>query len=163
MNEIVVSVVDWLDTPALRDIRQQVFIDEQGVPAALEWDAEDSSAVHFLIRTAGAALGTARLLDDGHIGRVALLPAWRGQGLGERLMREVMAYAQARGMNALLLSAQVQAQSLYQRLGFMVDSEPYMEAGILHVAMRWQADALDTAESEQPPIEYDPAMRRFLL
>lgn len=155
MNEIDVSVVDWLSTQALRDIRQQVFIVEQGVPAALEWDADDHLAVHFLMRAEGEALGTARLLDDGHIGRVAVLPAWRGKGLGERLMREVMAYAQARGLNTLRLSAQVHAQSLYQRLGFLVESEPYMEAGILHVAMRWQAEALDVSASELPPIEFD--------
>lgn len=153
MNEIDVSVVDWLSTEALRDIRKQVFIDEQGVPEALEWDADDQSAVHFLMRAEGESLGTARLLNDGHIGRVAILPAWRGKGLGERLMREVMAYAQAQGMSTLLLSAQVQAQPLYQRLGFVVDSEPYIEAGILHLAMRWQAETLDI--SELPPIEFE--------
>lgn len=153
MNEIDVSAVDWLSTEALREIRKQVFIDEQGVPEALEWDTDDQSAVHFLMRAESEALGTARLLDDGHIGRVAILPAWRGKGLGERLMREVMAYAQAQGMSTLLLSAQFQALPLYQRLGFVVDSEPYMEAGILHVAMRWQAELLDI--SELPPIEFE--------
>ncbi|MFO7704961.1 MAG: GNAT family N-acetyltransferase [Halopseudomonas sp.] len=155
MNEIDVSVVDWLSSQALRDIRQQVFIAEQGVPAALEWDADDHSAVHFLLCAEGEALGTARLLDDGHIGRVAVLPAWRGKGLGERLMREVMAYAQAQGTSTLRLSAQVQAQPFYQRLGFVLDSEPYREAGILHVAMRWQAEALDVSDFELPPIEFD--------
>lgn len=157
MNEIDVSVVDWLNTQALRDIRQRVFIEEQGVPEALEWDADDHTAVHFLIRTEIEPLGTARLLDDGHIGRVAILPAWRGKGLGERLMREVMAYAQTLGMTELQLSAQVQAQGLYQRLGFVVSSEPYMEAGILHVAMRWQAESLDgfLESSELPSIEFE--------
>ncbi|WP_022962578.1 GNAT family N-acetyltransferase [Halopseudomonas pelagia] len=152
MNEIDVSVVDWLTTAALRDIRTQVFIDEQGVPEALEWDADDQSATHFLMCAEGEPLGTARLLDDGHIGRVAVLPAWRGKGLGERLMREVMAYAQGRGMDTLLLSAQVQAQGLYQRLGFINCSQLYMEAGIPHIAMRWQAETL--AISELPAIEF---------
>lgn len=142
MNEIDVIVVDWLSTAALRDIRQQVFIEEQGVPEALEWDEDDQTATHFLMHAEGEPLGTARLLDDGHIGRVAILPAWRGKGLGERLMREVMAHAQGRGMSLLLLSAQVQAQGLYQRLGFIVCSAPYLEAGIMHVAMRWQDESM---------------------
>lgn len=152
MNEIDVSVVDWLTTSALREIRTQVFIHEQGVPEQLEWDADDQSAIHFLMRAESEPLGTARLLEDGHIGRVAILPAWRGKGLGERLMREVMAHAQSRGLRTLLLSAQVQAKGLYQRLGFQVCSEPYMEAGIVHVAMRWQADTFELAEV--PAIEF---------
>lgn len=153
MNEIEVSVVDWLSTESLRDIRKQVFIDEQGVPEALEWDADDQSAVHFLMHAEGDSLGTARLLADGHIGRLAILPAWRGKGLGQRLMHEVMTYAQARGMSTLLLSAQIQAQPLYQRLGFVVHSDPYMEAGIAHIAMRWQAQGLNSLQL--PPIEFD--------
>lgn len=152
MNEISITVVDWLSTEALRDIRKHVFIDEQGVPEELEWDSDDQHATHFLMCAQGQPLGTARLLDDGHIGRVAILPAWRGQGLGEHLMRNVMAHARQRGMTTLLLSAQLQATPLYQRLGFIRCSDEYLEAGILHVAMCWQSDVLE--RGELPPITF---------
>lgn len=123
MTEPLVQVVEWSRTPALRDIRQCVFVDEQQVPAELEWDAHDTDATHFLLNVEGRPLGTARLLADGHIGRVALLAEARGQGLGELLMRAVMAHA----------------LGFYQRLGFSVCSEEYLDAGIPHrdMCLHW--------------------------
>lgn len=154
MNEIRVEVVDWLSTEALRDIRRHVFIDEQLVPEDLEWDEDDHSATHFLMHDQGQPIGTARLLADGHIGRVAILPDWRGKSLGERLMREVMAHAEQQGMQQLLLSAQVYAIPFYQRLGYVVTSDEYVEAGIPHVAMSWQAEQMSDS-GDLPAIEFN--------
>lgn len=139
MTEPLVQVVEWSRTPALRDIRQRVFVDEQQVPAELEWDAHDTDATHFLLTVEGRPLGTARLLADGHIGRVALLAKARGQGLGELLMRAVMAHARSMGLPRLELSAQTHALGFYQRLGFSVCSEEYLDAGIPHrdMCLHW--------------------------
>lgn len=152
MNEITVRIVDWESTEALRDIRRHVFIDEQQIPESLEWDADDPLCTHFLMRSGDEPVGTARLLEDGHIGRVAILPAWRGRKLGEQLMRAVMNDAQARGMHTLLLSAQGYALDFYRRLGFRVCSEEYIEAGIAHFAMRreFEPDSLAPIEFLSP-------------
>ncbi len=74
MSDIQVRLADWQkDNAALRRIREIVFIAEQSVPAELEWDAEDADAVHFLALEGDYPIGTARLLPDGHIGRVSVL------------------------------------------------------------------------------------------
>jgi predicted GNAT family N-acyltransferase len=149
MADTQVRMVDWETCDALRVIRQAVFIDEQRIEPELEWDADDRLAVHFLLTHGGHAAGTARLLADGHIGRVAILRAFRGVGLGERLMRDVMDQARRLGHQRFLLSAQTYAQDFYRRLGFETDGEEYLEAGIAHVAMVWEYDPQNL-----PPIDF---------
>lgn len=80
-------------------------------------------------------IGTARLLPDGHIGRVSVLKDWRGMKVGDALMQAVIAEAEARGLKQQMLSAQVQATAFYERLGFSLVSEEFLEAGIPHVDM----------------------------
>ncbi|SDS31426.1 Predicted N-acyltransferase, GNAT family [Halopseudomonas litoralis] len=143
MNEVDIRVAEWRSTNALRDIRQTVFIDEQHVPPELEWDAEDARATHFLLTVEHAPVGTARLLPDGHIGRVALLSQARSKGLGQQLMRAVMAYARQQGMARLQLSAQTHALGFYSQLGFVTCSNVYPEAGIPHQDMSWEPATSD--------------------
>ncbi|MFA5678202.1 MAG: GNAT family N-acetyltransferase [Pseudomonas sp.] len=139
MRDALVRIADWQATPALRSIRQQVFIEEQAVPAELEWDDNDDVATHFLLTLQDRAVGTARLLSNGHIGRVALLPEARSKGLGKVLMKEVMQHAWQSGFQTLELSAQTHALGFYQRLGFTVCSDIYLDAGIPHQTMRCPA------------------------
>jgi len=141
MNNLDIRLADWDSTPALRDIRQIVFIDEQQVPPELEWDADDAHATHFLLTADEQPVGTARLLDDGRIGRVALLPQARGKGLGRQLMLAVMQHARQQGMTQLRLSAQTHALDFYRQLGFVPCSEVYLDAGIPHQSMTWEAIA----------------------
>lgn len=136
MTEVQVSIAAWQTTPALRDIRQQVFIDEQDVAPELEWDDEDAGATHFLISLGGHAVGTARLLPCGRVGRVALLSEARGKGLGKVLMLAVMRHAQEQGLQQLELSAQTHALGFYRQLGFAVCSDVYLDVGIPHQTMR---------------------------
>ncbi|AMB86411.1 GNAT family acetyltransferase [Pseudomonas agarici] len=136
MNRIHVRVADWQkDNAEIRRIRESVFIVEQAVPPELEWDAEDASAVHFLAFEGDFPIGTARLLPDGHIGRVSVLRDWRGLKVGDALLREVIAEAEKRGLEQQMLSAQVQATAFYERHGFSIVSEEFLEAGIPHVDM----------------------------
>jgi predicted GNAT family N-acyltransferase len=94
MNKIRVRLADWhKDNADIRRIREAVFIAEQCVPPELEWDADDDSAVHFLAMEGDYAIGTARLLGDGQIGRVSVLKDWRGLKVGDALMQAVIVEA----------------------------------------------------------------------
>lgn len=142
MPEVHIVVTDWArDAARLAAIRRTVFIDEQGVLEALEWDADDAASVHFLALLDDATpVGCARLLPDGHVGRMAVLPAWRERGVGQALLDAVIREARTRGHRALVLSAQTHAAGFYARAGFAAVGETYEEAGIPHVAMRKTLD-----------------------
>lgn len=136
MNKISVRLADWhQDNADIRRIREAVFVAEQQVPPELEWDADDQNAVHFLALEGDYPIGTARLLPDGTIGRVSVLKDWRGLKVGDALMLAVIAEAQSRNLVPQRLSAQVHATPFYERLGFRVISEEFLEAGIPHVDM----------------------------
>lgn len=91
--------------------------------------------MHFLALEGDFPIGTARLLPDGQIGRVSVLKDWRGLKVGDALMQAVIGEAEKRGLKQLMLSAQVQATAFYERLGFSIVSEEFLEAGIPHVDM----------------------------
>jgi len=122
---------------ALRAVRKTVFVVEQRVPAKLEWDGIDDRCVHVLARSSsGAAIGTGRLLPDGHIGRMAVLKRWRGRGVGSGMLVELLAAAREHGFERVELSAQTHALGFYRRQGFTAFGGEYLEAGIPHRAMR---------------------------
>ncbi len=129
---------DWTrDRDALRAVRMEVFVEEQGVPEELEWDEFDAGSVHVLAEDeAGNPIGTGRLLADGHVGRMAVLAAHRGQGIGAAMLTWLIGQARHRGMRELLLHAQTHAELFYNRQGFERTGDPFMEAGILHCLMR---------------------------
>ena len=110
------------------------------MPAELEWDDEDSEAVHFLALEGDYPIGTARLLADGQIGRVSVLKDWRGLKVGDALMQAAIAAAEQRGQRVQKLSAQVHAAAFYERLGFRIEGDEYLEAGIPHVLMVRHSD-----------------------
>lgn len=140
MNKISVSVADWhKDNAAIRRIRESVFIAEQAVPPELEWDAEDAGAAHFLAHEGDYPIGTARLLPDGEVGRLSVLKDWRGLKVGEALLNAVLLEAEKRGLTQQKLSAQVQAVAFYERAGFRVVSDEFLEAGLPHVDMLREA------------------------
>lgn len=135
-NEVSIRIADWQkDNAELRRIREAVFINEQSVPPELEWDSDDQEAIHFLACAGDYPIGTARLLADGHIGRVAVLKDWRGSGVGALLMKAAIEKAEQNGLSQQFLTAQVHATPFYERLGFKVVSEEFLEAGIPHVDM----------------------------
>ena len=136
MNSIDVRVADWhKDNRDIRRIREAVFIAEQSIPAELEWDEDDLSAVHFLAIEGDYAVGTARLLADGEIGRVSVLKDWRGLRVGDKLLQAVIAHANSLGLHEQKLSAQVHATAFYEHHGFRVVSGEFLEAGLPHVDM----------------------------
>ncbi|MGP4842642.1 GNAT family N-acetyltransferase [Marinobacter sp. 1Y8] len=145
----------WQLAPsAVREIRQAVFIDEQAVPAELEWDDTDEISDHYIGLTPdNTPVAVARLVpsitDAAHIGRMAILKDYRGMGFGEQMLRHVIADA-APEFDSLHLSAQQYAVPFYQRAGFHVCSLPYDDAGIPHLAMRCFAARQILVHTDQP-------------
>ena len=119
-------------------IRHEVFVVEQHVPVELELDAFDAVALHALAfdGAANTALGTGRLLPDGHVGRMAVRRDARGADVGSRLLLALMELAQQRGDPAVVLHAQLSARGFYERHGFIPEGPVFMDAGIEHIAMR---------------------------
>ena len=135
-SKVTLRAADWIvDRAALRAVREQVFVREQGVAVELEWDEFDPLCQHVVAEAAGQAIGTGRLLPDGHIGRMAVLESWRGQGVGSALLEALLHLARARGTRRVQLNAQSRAMGFYQRHGFVAEGEEFIEAGIAHRSM----------------------------
>lgn len=124
------------DGPALSAIRATVFIDEQRVPADLEWDGEDDSASHWLAFVGAQPVGCVRLLRNGHIGRMAVLCDWRRHGIGAALLNAVIAHAQSLNLRELYLHAQTHALAFYEKQAFVAEGPEFMDADIPHRTMR---------------------------
>lgn len=122
---------------ALRQVRGPVFEGELGVPAALHWDALDLLSTHALARDAdGAAIGCGRLTPEHRVGRLAVLPPWRGRGVGGALLRALLEHARQQGWRQVALDAEAAAATFYARHGFVPEGERFVEAGIVHQPMR---------------------------
>ena len=117
-------------------IRLEVFVEEQRVPPEIEMDENDAVSVHALAYAGGDAVGTGRLLPDGHIGRMAVLKAHRALGVGGAILERLIEEARRRGMREVVLSAQTHALDFYRKHGFAAQGAIYMEAGIPHQEMR---------------------------
>lgn len=136
-QDVRVREADWArEAELIRGIRYEVFVEEQHIPIEVEFDAQDEEATHFLaVDGRGQALGTARLLATGQIGRMAVIRGHRRRGIGRMLLDAAVKTARARGAYRVFLHAQSQAAQFYAEAGFQRDGEPFMEAGIPHLPM----------------------------
>ena len=121
-------------------IRTQVFIEEQNIPAEMEWDSADEQAVHALgSNRFGLPLATGRLLQHApgvaRIGRMAVSQTVRGSGVGRAVLDALIDAAQLRGDHEVVLNAQTSAQAFYARSGFSPRGAVFVEAGIAHIEM----------------------------
>jgi len=126
-------------------IRTTVFINEQHVPLALEWDGLDRNAHHVLASAPnGEPIGCGRMLltadDPGHIGRMAVLAPWRHQGVGSALLTSLLMAAHQTGLHTVHLDAQVSAIGFYEPHGFTAHGPEFMDAGIPHRHMSRHLD-----------------------
>lgn len=138
MSTITIKEVDFTSNLAtLKKIRTEVFIKEQHVPVELEWDEFDEGATHILAYYNNVPVGTARLLNSAHIGRMAVLKSWRGLGVGKKMLEFLMTLAHKKGMDSVQLSAQKHAVEFYKKQGFQVCSDEYQDAGIPHFTMKY--------------------------
>lgn len=133
-----VDTVDYAADPdVVHQVRDVVFVHEQQEPRDLERDALDPLSHHVVARDAsGTPIGTARLTPEHRIGRMAVLSAWRGRGVGDALLVALLDEARRRQWPDVSLHAQVAAEAFYTRHGFLPEGERFIEAGIQHQAMR---------------------------
>jgi len=138
---------------ALMKLRVDVFVVEQACayPEVDELDALPDT-MHLLVREGSKLVATARAMapvkladvSDSviRIGRVAVHPGYRGQGLAKQMMVYLMQESENRwGVIDFVLGAQSSVKALYASLGYETTSEPYLEDGIEHVDMRYRAQA----------------------
>jgi predicted GNAT family N-acyltransferase len=148
-----VEIAEWSreeQRAALLDLRSTVFIQEQGVPEERERDGLDVDCWHVLARDdAGLPIGCGRLTPAHKIGRMAVLPEWRGNGVGVALLRELIGRARTQGWPDVALDAQVSALGFYEREGFTAYGEEFEDAGLPHRAMRM---ALSTSVEDETPL-----------
>lgn len=133
----MILIKSWLDgKEEAYPIRKRVFIDEQGVPDEMELDEHDPTAQHALAYLNSECIGTARLVtlpgDVGRIGRMAVLPMHRKQGLGGKLLCALLELSKSQGITKLELHAQLSAIAFYEQYGFIAQGDIYDEAGIAH-------------------------------
>ena len=135
----------------LKKIREAVFIQEQNVPAELEWDGLDEEACHVLaevhlnnteVKDKKLAIGTARIIinnKQAYIGRMAVLPEWRAQGVGTKILQccidSCNKAADNNNIEKIVLNAQVYVTEFYQKAGFKITSGEFLDAGIPHRQM----------------------------
>jgi YbgC/YbaW family acyl-CoA thioester hydrolase len=147
------SLGDWAtQQPEAATVRRAVFIVEQAIDEAEEWDAWDTVATHAVVRNhAGLAVATGRLMlnvrdphatpvhpaEPGHcrIGRMAVLRSARGVKLGEQVLQGLLQAARQQGMEQAHLNAQCSAQAFYAKAGFEPVGAVFDEVGIPHQAM----------------------------
>ncbi len=132
-----VRQVPWeLCAPQLLEIRTRVFCEEQSCPPELERDGRDSGAIHVLATRDGQPIGTGRLLlPEGKVTRMAVLPAYRGRGIGTRILKLLLEIARHRGLAEVFLHSQQQAIPFYLFQGFTKEGDPFEEAGMPHHRM----------------------------
>lgn len=126
------------DLTAVMEIRQKVFTQEQGFPAEADRDAFDDQAMHALMFDGDTPVATGRLYFDGaklFLGRICVLKEYRGQSIGD-LMTRLMILRGFDFAKEIYLHAQMQAKGFYERYGFQVEGEPFLEEGQEHVLMR---------------------------
>lgn len=138
---VQVRLGSWLDLQHLcSPLRTEVFVNEQKVPAEMEWDEADATALHgVVLNRMGLPLATGRLLQHapgiGRIGRMAVKKPMRGGNLGHRVLHALMQAAKSRGDHQVVLHAQCSAEGFYKRSGFVPQGDIFEEAGIAHIDM----------------------------
>jgi predicted GNAT family N-acyltransferase len=153
--EVHVELASWQhDRAAIESVRRAVFIVEQRVPEHEEWDELDAVVPHVLAWSSASEakrdlVGTGRLEPTGKIGRVAVLPQYRGSGAGVAIMRRLVDLARERGFTEVYLNAQTYARGFYERLGFRAEGPEFDEVGIPHQRMRRAVGNRDGATSGQ--------------
>jgi len=133
----VILIKPWLEAKKeAYPVRKAIFIDEQGVPESLEFDEFDPLAEHALAFQGPNCIGTARLIalsaQEGRIGRMAVLPAYRRQGIGGQLLHALLERSKVQGLLHLTLHAQLDAIPFYEQFGFSAQGDVYDEVGIAH-------------------------------
>ncbi len=140
---ITTSHFDSLSLNQMYDIlriRATVFVLEQGV-VYVDPDGNDMDSIQIYATVDGRMVGCLRIyqLEEGtfRIGRVAVLKEFRGLGIGNAMMKEAIQYLRERtNATKACLDAQLHAIGFYEKLGFTLFTEEFLEEGLLHRGMQ---------------------------
>ncbi|KRG15979.1 GNAT family N-acetyltransferase [Lederbergia galactosidilytica] len=125
-------------------VRKKVFVEEQKVPLELEIDEFENESAHFILYNHDKPIGAGRFRmveDFGKIERICILSSSRALGAGKKVMEAIEGFARKKAIQQLKLHAQITAIPFYEKLGYMVCSEEFMDAGIPHKTMTKQLNA----------------------
>ena len=139
MNDVAFNLqqVSWQDLEShLRNIRSRVFIEEQHVPAEMEWDGYDETCVHIIVEMNGEYVATGRLLETGQIGRMAVLQACRRKGIASKILEMILSIAESKQMETVFLNSQLEVVGFYKKYGFQEIGAVFDDAGIPHRKMK---------------------------
>jgi predicted GNAT family N-acyltransferase len=141
--EIVRFTSGQLEYTALsRRIRYQVFVKEQQVPEALEYDEFEDASLHYLVFADGKAIATCRRRETSKgikLERFAVIGEARGLGAGELMVRHLL--QEVLPLNRpVYLHAQVQVAGFYSKYGFVTNGPRFEEAGIDHYLMIYKKE-----------------------
>lgn len=140
MTSVYRFVVDEADLKAAFDVRQQVFVEEQGISRELEYDGLDNEAIHMLVMDGGNVIGTARVRfladNQAKIERMAILKPFRRKGIGRGIISFLIAESKRRRVKHVILHAQHDVLPFYRSCGFEEVGGPFWEAGIKHLKMQ---------------------------
>lgn len=138
-NNIDIKKASNAEIKACLAIRHHVFIEGQNIPVHKEVDGLDAQSEHYLLAHNQNPVGTARvryLTGYAKVERVAILSAYQGQKLGHLLMQFIIEdIRQSQRVNKITLGSQVYAIPFYEKLGFRISSDEYLDAGIPHKDM----------------------------
>lgn len=138
-----------------REIRHRVYIEEQAIPAELEWDAPDAYAEHRLLLVDGVAVGCSRWRwtspGVARLERFAVLAAHRGAGHGKTIVRSTLDEALEAGARRVEISAQSYLERFYAGFGFAVTGPEYEEAGLPHLPMAIDVDREGALSADPGP------------
>ena len=157
LRQFNVREAEWESEAAvISNIRRLVFIIEQQVPKDDEWDGRDEESWHFLATDENdEPIGTARLLPDGQIGRMAVLEKYRGRGIGRVLLEQAVDKARHLSMKEVFLHAQTHALPFYEKAGFETHGDEFKEAGIAHKKMVMQLPPLGDNVQRRQAVDTD--------
>lgn len=148
-NRYYVEPANWgADESVLSPLRETVFVNEQKVARDKVWDGTDGRCAHVVARSSDdrSAIGTGRLATDGKIGRLAVLPEWRGQGVGGAMLLALIDQAKERHLAEIYLHAQTSAIGFYERCGLVAEGDGFTEVGIAHRKMSLKLPAATPIE-----------------
>ena len=128
------------DRLAALAVRREVFVVEQGVSEAEEYDGFDETAVHYVVTDGDRVIATTRVrfptTTSAKLERMAVLQPFRRQGIGTRILAFILDDLRTRQVETVVLHAQDQARDFYRSCGFEQTGEPFYEVGIEHIEMR---------------------------
>jgi len=140
----LIREADWrVEREALLRVRHAVFTQEQDVAPDEDEDGRDPESLHAVATLGGEPVATGRVLPEGRIGRLCVLGAHRNRGVGSALFAFLFGRAKELGWPRVTLHAQLHAVHLYEKFGFRVTGDVFLDANIEHLNMVWERPSED--------------------